>query len=125
MIACIILLSEVNLRNRSKPTSVGNILGSLTRNVKCAEKAGLEKLGKQLEQAAIWDNWPEIAGVYLAKHGRPSGIKDNRLHIEVDSAVWMHKYSYKKWDIIKRINRLARKELVSDIFVELASEDDE
>lgn len=112
---------------RSRPTSIGDILGSLAkpRNRDKVEKAGLDKLGKQLEQAKIWDHWPEIAGPHLAAHGEPSGIKENRLRIKVKSAVWMHKFSYKKWDIIKQVNRMARKELISDIFIELATEDED
>jgi hypothetical protein len=44
------------------------------------------------------------------------------LRIEVDSAVWMHKINYRKWQILKRINRMARKELVSDIYIVLIAD---
>lgn len=60
-----------------------------------------------------------MAGPHLYEHGRPVTVKENTLYIEADSPVWMHKFAYYKWDIIKRINRLARRELISDIFIQL------
>ena len=82
-------------------------------------------LGRVFEQAQIWDNWPEIAGAVLAAHGRPKDLREQRLRVIVDSAVWMHKYSYCKWEIIRRINRMAGKELVSDLFFLLADDAEE
>lgn len=52
-------------------------------------------------------------------HARPVSIKKGVLQVEVDSAVWMNKFSYRKWPILRRINRMARKELVHDIFLVL------
>lgn len=102
------------MRN-SNPQSVGQILTKLLKKT---------KLGKHVKQAAIWQRWPEIAGADLHPHGRPRAVKDNTLIIEVDSTVWMNKYSFFKWDIMKRINLIAARELVSDLFFVLASEDD-
>jgi len=79
-------------------------------------------LGKVFEQAQIWDNWPEIVGKELAAHGRPKDLRKQQLRVITDSAVWMHKYSYCKWEIIRRINRMAGKELVSDLFFLLADD---
>lgn len=101
---------------KKEPAKLGDILSSLTKTT---------NLGKQLEQAEIWEHWPELAGSYLAEHGRPARIKDNVLHIEVDSPVWMHKYAFRKWDIIKRVNLMARCELVSDLFLALEPEKEE
>ncbi|MCF6283943.1 MAG: DUF721 domain-containing protein [Candidatus Hydrogenedentes bacterium] len=98
---------------RSKLEGVGNILAKM--------KATTE-LGKHLEHAEIWEHWPDIVGEAVAKHARPKSIKDLQLRIEVDSAVWMHKINYRKWQILKRINKLARKELVSDIYIVLLAD---
>jgi len=87
---------------------VGDILAKLKETT---------KLGTQLEQAQIWEQWPEIVGNYLANHGKPRAIRNDTLIIEAESSVWMHKFAYKKWDILKHINRLAGHELVSDVFV--------
>ena len=93
---------------RNTPEGVGDILSGMINST---------DLGKHLEHAEIWEHWPEIVGEGTARHTRPQGIKDLQLRIEADSAVWMHKINYRKWQILKKINRLAGKELVSDIFI--------
>lgn len=95
---------------RSKPEGVADILSGLIKTT---------DLGKHLEHAEIWEHWPEIVGEVTAQHVRPRGIKDLQLRIEADSAVWMHKINYRKWQILKKINRIAGKELVSDIYIVL------
>ena len=95
---------------RKKLEGVGDILAQMKKKT---------ELGKHLEHAEIWEQWPDIVGEAVAKHARPKSIKDLQLRIEVDSAVWMHKINYRKWQILKRINKLARKELVSDIYIVL------
>ena len=95
---------------RKKLEGVGDILAQMKKKT---------DLGKHLEHAAIWEHWPDIVGEAVAKHARPRNIKDLQLRVEADSAVWMHKINYRKWQILKRINRLAGKELVSDIYIVL------
>ena len=96
-----------------EPTSVGDVLAKLKKDT---------QLGEQLEQAGIWEHWAQLAGTHLSKHGQPKWVKDGTLRIEAESTVWMHRFAYAKWDIIKRINRMARRELVSDVFVVLAQD---
>ncbi len=98
---------------KNKPESIASILKTL--------KAGT-KLGEQLEQAVIWQNWGELAGKKISEHAIPTTIRDNVLVIEVDSNVWMHKFAYKKWAFIERVNKMARRELISDIYL-ILSED--
>jgi len=107
-------LCEANLK-KNRPESVGEILAKLTRST---------KLGRQIEEARIWEWWPEIAGAVLVEHGRPHAVRDGTLTIEVDSAVWMNKFAYHKWDILKQINRRAKRELVSDIFLLLTPDEE-
>ena len=95
---------------KNEPTGVGDILAKLKKST---------KLGDQLEKARIWELWPELVGKLMAPHGKPRAIRDNTLIIEAESPVWMHKYAYKKWDILKKINLVARRELISDVFVVL------
>ena len=101
--------------SRNDPKSVGDILQQLIHTT---------PLGKVLDQARIWESWPQLAGENLSKHGRPAGVKEQRLRVEVDSSAWMHKYSYCKWEIIRRINRMAGYEFVSDIFLILMTEEE-
>lgn len=96
---------------KKRPKSVGEILDTLKKTT---------QLGQHLEHAEIWSRWPELAGQRLCGHGHPVTIKDNTLHIDAESAVWVHRFGLSKWGIIKRINAMAGKELVSDIYVRLA-----
>lgn len=97
------------------PRGVGEILESLKTST---------KLGLHLDEAKIWERWPEIAGDTLMPRGRPLRIKDGCLTIEVESAVWMHKYAYSKKKIIDRINRLTGESLVTDVFLCLSPEEE-
>ncbi|MBX7256339.1 MAG: DUF721 domain-containing protein [Candidatus Hydrogenedentes bacterium] len=97
-----------------KPLAVGDIL----KNLKASSD-----LGKRLQQAEIWARWPELAGPNLAAHGFPKTIRDNMLYIEADSPVWMNRFAYEKWGLLKRINKLAGREVVSDVFITLKNED--
>ena len=101
------------MKRRKDPTSIQDVLAQLQRET---------ELGRQLEQAQIWSRWPEVAGPRLMEHGRPHGIRDSVLYVEADSPVWMHRYAYRKWDLIRRINRIAGHELVSDIFLVLSDD---
>jgi predicted nucleic acid-binding Zn ribbon protein len=96
------------------PKGIGEILEQLKRST---------TLGEQLEFAEIWRRWPEVAGDPLFAHGQPRGVRDGRLYVEVESPVWMHKYAYARWDILARINAMAGRELVSDLFVVLQDEE--
>ena len=105
-------------RRHGKPklTAVGDILQDLVKDT---------PLGESLEQARIWEQWEIIAGPRLAEHGRPVAIQDKKLRIEVDSTVWMNRYAFGKWGIIRRANGIAKKELVNDIFLLLMDEEEE
>lgn len=99
----------------NRPEHIGAILKKMQKTT---------PLGKNLEQAKIWEHWEELVGKHLAAHCRPHSIKEGNLRIIVESPVWMHKLSYLKWDLLLRINRMAGKELVSDAFLILASDED-
>jgi predicted nucleic acid-binding Zn ribbon protein len=88
--------------------------------------AGLKEstaLGRNLEEAQIWQRWPELAGMDFMPHGRPLGVREGTLIIEVDSAVWMHKFAYTKRDLVRRINRMIGRNLVTDIYLTLTEEE--
>ena len=93
---------------------IGDILESLKQS---------SSLGRNLEEAQIWKEWPELAGMDFMHHGRPLGIRDGMLIIEVDSSVWMHKFAYTKRDLIRRINGLIGRDLVTEIYLTLTEEE--
>ncbi|MBN2311303.1 MAG: DUF721 domain-containing protein [Candidatus Hydrogenedentes bacterium] len=100
--------------NTNGPEAIGDILRRLVQG------AGL---GDNLDQAKIWEYWPELAGPRLCGHGEPKTIKDGTLHVTTDNSVSMHEFALRKWDIIGRINARAGRELVSDIFLTLRDDD--
>lgn len=101
---------------KSRPEHIGDILNRMKATT---------PLGLSLEHARIWENWTKLVGEHMAKHCRPYSVRDGQLRIMTDSAVWMHKISYIKWDLLRRINLMAKKELISDIFFLLDSDEPE
>lgn len=95
------------------PIKAGDVLAKLV-------KTG--PIAKSLEHAQVWEHWEEIVGKQMAPHCKPVWVRDMTLRIEADSAVHMNKLSYRQWDIIKRVNRIAKKELISDIYIVLMEE---
>ena len=98
----------------TQPKAISEILASL--------KAKGELSG-HFEHARVWERWPEIVGARLMPYGRPLRIREKTLTIEIDGAVWMHRFSYKTREIIAQANRIAGREIVSDIFLILAGEE--
>lgn len=77
------------------------------------------RMGEQLDQARIWEKWDALAGPRLCRHGSPYRFKDRRLYVRVDSPVWMHRFTYEKAAIMRRINREMGYKLVTDLFFHL------
>lgn len=98
-----------------EPEGIGDILKAL-------KKSG--EVGAQFEQALIWEHWPEVAGPQMMHHGRPLGVRDGTLLIEIDSAVWMHRFSYEKEGIMDRIRQIVGPDLVSELFFTLTEEEE-
>ena len=96
------------------PKGIGDILAELKEST---------ELGKKFKEAQIWERWPEVAGPKLMAFGRPIGIRDETLFIEVSSAVWMHKFSYYKSEILTRVNELLGENPVTDLYFNLAPEE--
>ena len=97
-----------------EPEAIGSILEMLRTTT---------DFGKQLDQAQIWERWPEVVGVELAEHSKPAGVRDSTLTVEVENAIWMHRLSYCKPDLLARINGLLAQEELSEIFLTLASDE--
>jgi len=90
------------------PQHIGDILANAKQT---------SSLGAILEQAQIWNHWTELVGPALAPYGQPMGFRDKTLVVAAQSSVWMNTFAYKKLALIQRINQMAGRELVSDIFI--------
>lgn len=102
--------------SRDEPQDLGAILKELKATT---------ALGQRLEEAEIWEHWPEIAGQELAPHASPIGVRDGTLVVEVESSVWMHKFSYRKFKILDKSNNFLSQEKLSELYFVLKSEDED
>jgi len=100
--------------NEDIPKDIAAIIETLKKS---------SELGRNLEEAKIWDNWPGIVGSPHGAHSRPLGVRDRVLIIEVDSAVWMHKMSYDKPRILTQIRKIVPADLVEDTYLILAKDE--
>lgn len=100
--------------SKSAPKGIAEILETLKAET---------QLGKSLEEARIFQEWPGIAGTELAPYGRPLAIREETLIVEADSAVWLHKFAYHKAQILARIEAIVGPDLVTEIFLALTEEE--
>lgn len=103
-------------RPKGKLQSTGDILDGLIKTT---------ELGHVFKQARIWEEWEDLVGPKLAPYVRPISIKDKVLRVEAVGAVWMHRVVYRKWTLVRRVNRMAKQELINDVFVALGDGEDE
>lgn len=81
------------------------------------------ELGRNLEEAKIWANWTSIMPTPYHAKSFPLRVKNNILVIEVENAVFMHKISYLKQEILENIRLFTPPELVEEVRFELKEED--
>ena len=96
---------------KKEPVNVAAILEGLERD---------GKLGKAFTEARIWERWPEVVGMKLMPYGRPLGVRNDTLLVEVVSNVWMHRYAYRKAGIVRNVNHMAGVKLIDDVFFVLS-----
>ena len=86
--------------------NVGNIIRKLMRN---------PKLANRLEELDALEVWKEIIGKQLQNYVTEAKMKKGILRIKVKSAPLRNELSYKKTDLIKKINTKLGKEVVKEI----------
>ncbi len=96
------------------PRPIADILNTLKETT---------ELGRSLHEAQIWERWPEIVGPILMHHGQPLRVRDQVLTIAVESSVWMHRISYKKCEIIEKIEQFLGPDFVRELFFTLLDEE--
>jgi hypothetical protein len=81
------------------------------------------ELGRNLREAEIWENWDSIVPSPYNGKSYPLRVKDGVLVIEVETAVFLHKISYLKQEILENIGRNIPLGIVDEIRFTLAEED--
>ena len=93
-------MRKTNLMN------IGAVIKKLMRNPKLVDR---------LEKLDVLDIWKEIIGKDLKQYITESRIKDNILYVKVKSSVLKNELSYKKTELIKKINKKIGKKIIKDI----------
>lgn len=77
----------------------------------------LKKLpnAKQIKGQMIIDAWPEAVGFYIASKAKAIMFEDGVLFIWVQDSVWAQHLSLQKREIVKKINRAVRTNILIDI----------
>jgi hypothetical protein len=77
----------------------------------------LERAGnsRELSEAAVIIAWKRVSGEGLARHARPTMLRDTTLTVEVADDVWKKQLQRMSTELISRINRLLKRELVKAI----------
>lgn len=81
------------------------------------------ELGRNLEEAKIWSKWAEIVPTPYTSKSFPLRVKNKVLFIEVENAVFMHKISYLKEEILENLLGVVSEETVENIRFCLESEE--
>lgn len=77
----------------------------------------LERAGnnRELAEAAAIIAWKRVAGEGLARHAKPTVLRDTTLTVEVADEVWKRQLQRMSAELISRMNRLLKRELVKAI----------
>lgn len=86
-------------------------LGELVDNLMRAY--GLES---KMQELTVLEAWPELMGVAVANRTTSLVIRNQVLHIKMDSAVMRDELAAGKAIIIDRVNQFAGKEIIRDIW---------
>lgn len=98
---------------KDDPKAIAEIIASLRESA---------DIGKQFHLAKIWKEWPTLVGMKLMPRGRPLGVRDKTLIVEIESSVWIHQFSYHEHAILRRINELLQEDTLDEMFFVLSEE---
>lgn len=85
-------------------------LGDALRGM--ANELGLRPKLDELDAISAWDH---VAGGMIAKHTRSIKLRSSRLYIAVDSAPLKQELSYRKEDLVARLNERLGRTVVEQI----------
>ncbi|HEY5536666.1 MAG TPA: DUF721 domain-containing protein [Ignavibacteria bacterium] len=76
-------------------------------------------LDGKLQDIKILDVWEECVGTVIAGYSVPAHLKNGKLFVRVENAVWRFELAAKKLDIINKLNNVLdktkKKKLIKDI----------
>lgn len=81
---------------------------------KMIKKLGVEKAVQQGQALVVWN---EIVGRKISIHATPEKVSYGKLYIKVDSPVWRSELSFRKEEILDRINRELKDAKIKEIIL--------
>lgn len=71
-----------------------------------------------MEELKILEVWNECVGEAIAKYSKPVGLKNNKLMVSAENAVWRYELAARKEEIMDKINKhLNKKEIKEIVFI--------
>ena len=68
-----------------------------------------------LDEVKVINSWPKVVGLFIASHTIDLSIKNQVLFVRVDSDALRSELSYSKSLLLKNLNEMVGKEMVTDI----------
>jgi len=86
--------------------TIKDLIGKMLKNY---------KLEGKVQETDLRQNWEKLMGSMIDKHTRNLAIKNEKLYLQVDSAVLRQELSYGKSLIIEKVNSFYGSEVVKDV----------
>jgi len=90
------------------------MLGDILRKV--VRKNNIPSAGAERR---LIDLWTQAVGPRIAARTFPDDFKRGTLHVRVAAPVWLHQLQFLKEEIIQKINAMAGKDEVRDLFLSI------
>ena len=93
---------------RNNTNTIGQIIKKIISN---------NKLSKRLDVLNVLDVWNNIIGKDLEKYIKSAKLVDDKLYVKLRSSIVRNEMSYKKTQLIQRINKKLNKDVIKDIIL--------
>lgn len=72
-------------------------------------------LEEKLKETSVLTSWDEIVGERIAQVAKAKKIKNGKLNVSVENPVWRNELIFLKKEIIEKINKKFKEEIVKEI----------
>ena len=93
---------------RNNINTIGEVIKKLIRN---------NKLSKRLDVLNVLDVWNNIIGKDLEKYIKSTKLVNDKLYVKLRSSIVRNEMSYKKAQLIQKINKKLNKDVIKDIIL--------
>ena len=93
---------------RNNINTIAEVIKKLMRN---------NKLSKRFDDLNVLDVWNNIIGKDLEKYIKSTKLVDDKLYVKLRSSIVRNEISYKKTQLIQRINKKLKKDVIKDIIL--------